>query len=94
MALGRAAHTDDDGSFIQYTYDHQANNQQNPANGQWSHGGHASLDNTDIRAVVVSLRIASLEMLPNVELLPHLKCSRPGWGRSDSDEAGEHGDAG
>jgi hypothetical protein len=39
-------------------------------------------------------RIASPEMFPNVDLLPHLKCSRPGWGRGDSDEAGEHGDAG
>jgi hypothetical protein len=39
-------------------------------------------------------RIASLEMLPNVDPLPHLKSSRPGWGRGDSDEAGEHGDAG
>src|SRR3954452_21019246 len=24
-------------------------------------------------------------MFPTVELLPHLKCSRPGWGRGDSD---------
>ena len=39
-------------------------------------------------------RIASPEMFPNVDPLPHLKCSRPGWGRGDSDEAGEHGDAG
>jgi len=39
-------------------------------------------------------RIASPEMFPNVEPLPHLKCSRPGWGRRGSDEAGEHGDAG
>ncbi len=42
---------------------------------------------------VVVMRIASSEMLPDVELLPHLKCSRPGWGRRGSDEAGEHGDA-
>lgn len=40
------------------------------------------------------LRIASPEMFPNVDPLPHLKSSRPGWGRGDSDEAGEHGDAG
>src|SRR3954452_11541751 len=39
-------------------------------------------------------RIASPEIFPNVELLPHLKCSRPGWGRRGRDEAGEHGDAG
>src|SRR3954454_15034467 len=29
--------------------------------------------------------IASPEMFPNVDPLPHLKCSRPGWGRGDSD---------
>src|SRR3954465_8846244 len=39
-------------------------------------------------------RIASPEMFPTVEPLPHLKCSRPGWGRRGSDEAGEHCDAG
>src|SRR4051794_40004379 len=39
-------------------------------------------------------RVASPEMVPNVDPLPHLKCSRPGWGRGDSDAAGEHGDAG
>jgi hypothetical protein len=33
-------------------------------------------------------------MFPNVDPLPQLKCSRPGWGRRGSDEAGEHGDAG
>jgi len=38
-------------------------------------------------------RIASPEMFPSIELLPHLKCSRPGWDRRGSDEAGEHGDA-
>src|SRR3982751_4736588 len=27
----------------------------------------------------MTARIASPEMFPNVELLPHLKCSRPGW---------------
>src|SRR3954470_21871140 len=43
---------------------------------------------------VAAGRIASPEMFPNVDPLPHLKCSRPGWGRGDSDEAGEHGDAG
>src|SRR3954464_11973856 len=46
------------------------------------------------RLDVALLRIASPEMFPNVDPLPHLKCSRPGWGRGDSDEAGEHGDAG
>ena len=39
-------------------------------------------------------RIASPEMFPNVDPLPHLKCSRPGWGRGGRDEAGEHGGAG
>ena len=39
-------------------------------------------------------RIASPEMFPKLELLPHLKCSRPGRDRRDRDEAGQHGDAG
>ncbi len=39
-------------------------------------------------------RIASPEMLSDIELLPHLKCSRAGAGRDSGDEACEHGNAG
>jgi len=39
-------------------------------------------------------RIASPEMLPDIELLPHLKCSRAGVGWDSGDEACEHGNAG
>jgi hypothetical protein len=38
-------------------------------------------------------RIASPEMLPAVWSLPHLICSRRGFGGGGGDEAGEHGDA-
>ena len=38
-------------------------------------------------------RIASRELLPDAELLPHLICSRPMIGGRVDDEAGEHGDA-
>jgi PAS domain S-box-containing protein len=38
-------------------------------------------------------RIASPEMLPDVGSLPHLICSRRGFGGGGGDEAGEHGDA-
>ena len=40
-----------------------------------------------------AVRIASPEMLPDVEPLPHLKCSPAGGWRGERDEAGEHGDA-
>jgi len=40
-----------------------------------------------------SVRIASPEMLLNVELLPHLKCSLQVICSGDGDEAGEHGSA-
>jgi hypothetical protein len=39
-------------------------------------------------------RIASLELLPNVEVLPHLKCSRAMVAWEQADEENEHGDAG
>ena len=38
-------------------------------------------------------RIASLEMLPDTEPLPHLICSRLIFGSGGGDEAGHHGDA-
>jgi hypothetical protein len=38
-------------------------------------------------------RIASLEMLPDTEPLPHLICSRLIFGSGGGDEAGQHGDA-
>jgi len=37
-------------------------------------------------------RIASPGMLPSGDLLPHLKCSRPGFG-GDGHEADQHGNA-
>jgi hypothetical protein len=42
---------------------------------------------------VVPFRIASLEMLPDTEPLPHLICSRRIFGSGGGDEAGHHGDA-
>ena len=39
-------------------------------------------------------RIASLELLLNVEVLPHLKCSRAMVAWEQADEENEHGDAG
>ena len=39
------------GGFVQWTYDHQASLEQDPATGQWTRHGHSSLDNTDLRAV-------------------------------------------
>jgi hypothetical protein len=38
-------------------------------------------------------RIASSEMLSDIELLPHLICSPPVGGGSDVDEAGQHSSA-
>ena len=38
-------------------------------------------------------RIASSEMLSDIELLPHLICSTPVGGGGDVDEAGQHGSA-
>ncbi len=38
-------------------------------------------------------RIASPEMLPRTDLLPHLKCSRPGFG-GDGHEADQHDNTG
>jgi len=38
-------------------------------------------------------RIASPEMLPSAELLPHLICSLPVIAGGGNDEAGQHGDA-
>ena len=58
-----------------------------PACGSAMRIRYVQRDNQDER------RIASPEMFPSIELLPHLKCSRPGWDRRGSDEAGEHGDA-
>ena len=43
--------TDHLGGFAQWTYDHQASLEQDAASGQWTRHGHASLDNTDLRAV-------------------------------------------
>ena len=44
-------------------------------------------------ARIVPGRIASLEMLPDTEPLPHLICSRLIFGSGGGDEAGHHGDA-
>jgi hypothetical protein len=41
----------------------------------------------------MAARIASLEMLSDTELLPHLICSPPVGGGGDVDEAGQHGSA-
>ncbi len=41
---------------------------------------------------LVAGRIASPGMLPSADLLPHLKCSRPGFG-GDGHEADQHGNA-
>ena len=48
-----------------------------------------------VRRIVAAVsRIASSEMLPAVDLLPHLICSPTGFSpRGAGDEAGEHGDA-
>jgi hypothetical protein len=41
----------------------------------------------------VSGRIASPEMLPSADLLPHLKCSPPGFTGGGRHEADQHGNA-
>jgi hypothetical protein len=41
----------------------------------------------------MAARIASLELLSDTELLPHLICSPPVGGGGDVDEAGQHGSA-
>ena len=49
---------------------------------------------TDLFAMIdAEWRIASLEMLPDTEPLPHLICSRLIFGSGGGDEAGHHGDA-
>ncbi len=49
------------GAFIQWTYDHQANLEQDSTTGLWSRSSHSSLDNTDIRAVGQYLAAGSKE---------------------------------
>jgi hypothetical protein len=44
-------------------------------------------------AIKMRTRIASLEMLPDTEPLPHLICSRRIFGSGGGDEAAHHGDA-
>ena len=49
---------------------------------------------SDYRATrLMAGRIASSGMLPGVDPLPHLKCSRPGFG-GDGHEADQHGNTG
>jgi hypothetical protein len=52
-----------------------------------SRGACLYRDNQDGR------RIASPEMFPGREVLPHLICCRPGLAGGVGDEAAEHGDA-
>jgi hypothetical protein len=44
-------------------------------------------------AIVVRVRIASPEMFPEAEMLPHLICSRPILIGGANDEADQHGGA-
>ena len=44
-------------------------------------------------AIWVRSRIASPEMFPEAEVLPHLICSRPMFIGGANDEADQHGDA-
>ena len=45
------------------------------------------------RKKLIDARIASSEMLPDGDLLPHLICSPPVFRGGGGDEAGQHGDA-
>jgi hypothetical protein len=44
-------------------------------------------------AIWIGTRIASPEMFPEAEMLPHLICSRPIWVGGGINEADQHGNA-
>ena len=79
--------TDHIGGFAQVTYDNQANIEQDPVTGQWSHGSHTSLDNTDLRAVGLHVAPGGKEpdlvyglTLNNNPTVQDLWNSTPAWG--------------
>jgi hypothetical protein len=47
----------------------------------------------ELRVIRQRTRIASPELLPDAEPLPHLICSPPELDGGGADEAGEHGNA-
>lgn len=79
--------TDHIGAFVQWTYDHQAHLDQDPGTGQWTRGGHSSLDNTDIRAVGTYVAPGGKEpdlvygvTLHNAATVQDVWNSTPAWG--------------
>jgi hypothetical protein len=50
-------------------------------------------DDQSYRDYLRSVRIASREMFPEAEMLPHLICSRPMFIGGANDEADQHGGA-
>jgi hypothetical protein len=55
----------------------------------WRHGAHHAAR----RHLASTARIASPEMFPEAEMLPHLICSRPMFIGGAKDEADQHGGA-
>lgn len=79
--------TDHIGGFAQVTYDNQADLEQDPTTGNWSHSGHTSLDNTDLRAVGLHVAPGGKEpdlvygvTLNNNPTVQDLWNSTPAWG--------------